>query len=114
MLYVLLALIALSIWLFCLFDVLTTDELDVRKLPKFGWFLIVLLTMNLGAILWLLFGRPHGAEMEMPQTGVRQRRTPRERFPDDLSLDPPYIRPVGPDDDPDFLKSLERRIRGEE
>jgi hypothetical protein len=70
--------------------------------------------MNLGAILWLLFGRPRPAELEMLRTGVRRRRIPRERFPDDPSLDLPHIRPVGPDDDPDFLKSLDRRIRGEE
>jgi hypothetical protein len=114
MVYVLLALIALGIWLFCLFDVLTTDEVDVRKLPKFGWFLIVLLTMNLGAVLWLLFGRPRRAEAEMLRTGVRRRRLSRKRFPDDPVLDLPYIRPMGPDDDPDFLKSLDRRIRGEE
>jgi hypothetical protein len=112
MLYVLLALIALGVWLYCLFDVLTTDEVDVRGLPKFLWFLIVLLTMNIGAIAWLLFGRPREVRIGMDRRGFEpatERDLARTR-PEPPSFDPPR----GPDDDPDFLKSLDRRLRGED
>jgi phospholipase D-like protein len=97
MVYVLLALIALGVWLFCLFDVLTTDEADVRHLPKFGWFLIVLLGFWLGVALWLLFGRPRPAAA--PTWA-------------DSPYDPEPV--LGPDDDPDFLRNLDRQIRGED
>jgi len=42
-------LVALGVWLFCLFDVLSADKRGTRHLPKFAWFLIVLLGFELGA-----------------------------------------------------------------
>jgi hypothetical protein len=94
MLYVLVALIALGGWLYVLVEVLTTDEADVRSLSKFTWILIVLLTFWIGAILWSLFGRPRrgGAPLH----------------------DRPSPPPRGPDDDPDFLQNLDRRLRGDD
>jgi hypothetical protein len=94
MLYVLVALIALGGWLYALFEVLTTDEEDVRSLTKFTWILLVLLTFWVGAILWALFGRPR-----LGLARVRDRRSPAPR---------------GPDDDPDFLRNLDRRLRGDD
>jgi hypothetical protein len=46
------------IWIYCLYDVITTHEGLVRNLPKIAWFVIVLLLPDLGSILWLCFGRP--------------------------------------------------------
>jgi hypothetical protein len=103
MLYVLLALIALGVWLFCLFDVLTTDEVAVRYLPKFGWFLIILLGFWIGALLWMAFGRPR-----QPATEVWSGTVSPEPEPEQHDL------PRGPEDDPEFLRNLERRIRGDE
>jgi cbb3-type cytochrome oxidase subunit 3 len=85
--------VALGVWLYSLFDVLTTDEADVRALGKFSWFLIVLVTFLIGAVLWLLFGRPRRTEIVVPES---------------------YGPPRGPDDDPDFLQNLDRRLRGDE
>ena len=52
-----LGLVVLAVWLFCLIDVITTDESHVRNLPKIAWVLIVLLLFDIGAILWLVAGR---------------------------------------------------------
>ncbi|HEV7930985.1 MAG TPA: hypothetical protein VGP70_01485 [Actinomadura sp.] len=101
MFYVLIALVALGVWLFCLFDVLTTDEADVRGVPRFGWFLIVLLGLWLGAALWVALGRPRAVHAEV-QTW------PGDETP--ARPDPPR----GPDDDPEFLRNLGRRIHGED
>ncbi|HEY5025701.1 MAG TPA: PLD nuclease N-terminal domain-containing protein [Acidimicrobiales bacterium] len=46
------------IWIYCLYDVVTTHDGLVRNLPKIAWFVIVLLIPDLGSILWLAFGRP--------------------------------------------------------
>jgi hypothetical protein len=101
MFYVLLVLVALGVWLFCLFDVLTTDEADVRGLPKFGWFLIVLLGLWVGAALWAALGRPRPAPADI-------RTWPGAETP------PPPDLARGPDDDPEFLRNLDRRIHGED
>jgi hypothetical protein len=113
MFYVLLALLALGLWFYCLFDVLTTDELDVRRLPKIVWFLIVLLTMNFGSLAWLLLGRPREAGIGEERRSLG--RDSQHRFARTPAPEPPSADlPRGPDDDPDFLKSLDRRIRGED
>lgn len=93
MVYVLVALIALGLWLYSLVEVLTTDEADVRLLTKFGWVMIVLLTLIVGAVLWLLFGRPSRRFV----SAARRSSAPR-----------------GPDDDPEFLRQIERRLRGDD
>ena len=44
--------------MFCLVDVITTDDGDARNLPKVGWLLIVLFFPLVGSIIWLVAGRP--------------------------------------------------------
>ncbi|MEV6983809.1 PLDc N-terminal domain-containing protein [Sphaerisporangium sp. NPDC051017] len=97
---VLLGLALLAFWLYCLFDVITTPEEDVRNLPKLLWVLIVVLLADIGGLLWLLLGRP------LREQAVR-RRVAR---PGDHR--PPVAR--GPDDDPDFLRDLDRRLHRED
>ena len=47
-----------ALWVFCLFDVITTDESLCRNLQKTWWILIVLLLFDVGCVLWLVAGRP--------------------------------------------------------
>ncbi|EWC63827.1 putative membrane protein [Actinokineospora spheciospongiae] len=51
-------LLTLGLWLFCLVDVITTDDGDTRHLPKMAWLLIVLFFPLAGAIVWLVAGKP--------------------------------------------------------
>ena len=46
------------VWIYCLYDVITTHDGLVRNLPKIAWFVIVLVLFDIGSILWLCFGRP--------------------------------------------------------
>jgi uncharacterized integral membrane protein len=48
----------LILWIYCIFDVITTDEALMQHLPKFAWILIVVLLSDLGSLLWLGLGRP--------------------------------------------------------
>ncbi|QFZ24414.1 PLD nuclease N-terminal domain-containing protein [Saccharothrix syringae] len=50
--------LALGLWLFCLIDVITTDDGDARNLPKVAWLLVVLFFPLVGSITWLVAGRP--------------------------------------------------------
>lgn len=106
-----LILVALGVWLFCLFEVLATDEGDTRHLPRFGWFLVVLFGFDLGAAAWLLFGRrrrfvPAGVSAWPPEFLTARA--------DDGADDPDRQAPIGPDDDPEFLSRLDRRLRGDD
>jgi Phospholipase_D-nuclease N-terminal len=95
-------LIMLGLWLFCIIDVITTDESRVRHLPRMAWLLIVLLLPDIGSIVWLVAG--HTWDPKPTPTGIQR------AFPE-------YDRPgrhvaVNPEDDEAFLSQL--RARAEE
>jgi len=46
------------LWLYCIFDAITTDSAIIRHLPKVVWVMIVILLGDIGSILWLALGRP--------------------------------------------------------
>jgi hypothetical protein len=97
-------LVVLGLWLFCLLDVITTDEAQVRNLPKMAWVLIVIFLFEIGAVAWLIAGRPQARQRSMPYKG-------------NTGVPPEYDRPgrataKNPDDDAEFL--LQLRARAEE
>ena len=61
----------------------------VRNMPRFLWVLAILLVPLVGPVAYFLFGRPLPPPRE---GGPVRRRTPR---------------PTSPDDDPDFLRSMD-------
>lgn len=86
--------IPLAVTVYAFFDVLMTPRERVRTLPKWFWVVVVLVLMILGALLWFFLGRPR----RNPSTGGGS-----------SGSGGTYRRPVGPDDDPDFLKGIDRR-----
>jgi hypothetical protein len=60
-LYVVVWAVGAVLWLYCLIDAITSNEGDVRNLPKLGWIFIVLLFPFVGSIAWLVAGRPRRA-----------------------------------------------------
>jgi hypothetical protein len=95
-------LLLLGLWLFCIIDVISTDEYLVRNLPKGLWVLIVLLLPDIGSIAWLVAGHPWGP---------RARPAPATRAARDF---PEYDRPgrhvaANPDDDEAFLRQVRAR-----
>ena len=88
------ALALLVLWIFCILDVISTDEALCRNLPKYFWLIIVIILPDVGSIAWLLLGRPVGAGFRLgSQVGVYK----------------PQKRAIGPEDSPDFLASIERQ-----
>ena len=85
MLRVLPVLIGLGLAIYALVDCIQTDESKVRGLPKVFWIILIVLITFVGPIAWLIAGK----ERTLPGRGGRQRRGP-----------------IGPDDDPDFLRGL--------
>jgi len=54
-------LLLLLLWVYCIIDVISTDSVVVRNLPKMVWLVIVFLIPDIGSIVWLLLGRPERA-----------------------------------------------------
>lgn len=102
-----LGLVLFALWVFCLLDVITTDESLCRNLQKTWWVLIVLLMFDVGAVLWLVAGRPWpSGGPDLPYRGNRGHRT--------QSAYPEYQRPgrfaaTSPDDDEEFLRKCRER-----
>lgn len=48
-------------WIWALLDCIATDSSLCRNLPKMAWVVLVLLIGPLGALVWLLLGRPEKA-----------------------------------------------------
>lgn len=81
----LIGLLLIGLWLYCIFDVIATEEFLVRSLPKMVWLFIVIMLPDIGSIAWLLLGRPAFAGWRPGDTTGR-----------------PVKRVVGPEDRPDF------------
>jgi hypothetical protein len=81
-----LGLVFLVLWIYCVFDVIATDESLMRNLPKVVWLLIVIFVPTIGSVAWLALGRPMYA-------GWR---------PGDTEVHPPARRPVAPEDRADW------------
>ncbi|RRS00569.1 PLDc_N domain-containing protein [Glycomyces terrestris] len=73
-----------------------------RKLTRAWWVVIILLVPVAGGVLWFSVGR---ARPPRPQPGTG--RTGSTGGPRDPRG------PVAPDDDPDFLRDIDRRLRDE-
>ncbi|MFE9648069.1 PLD nuclease N-terminal domain-containing protein [Streptomyces sp. NPDC006365] len=85
MLRVLMVLVPLALSIYAFIDCISTDEKQIRYIPKPLWAILVLLFPLVGSISWLLVGKERTARRA---TGGR---------PGGF---------VAPDDNPEFLKSL--------
>lgn len=118
-------------WLLCLADVATTPGAEFPGLSKRGWIAIIAVTFVAGAIAWYLtrtrrrlrswpqvlashmtYGNYDGAgsypgRPMTPEAALARHPASQARRAQDPVLD----RPVGPDDDPEFLHQLAERIR---
>ncbi|GAA3752427.1 PLD nuclease N-terminal domain-containing protein [Salinactinospora qingdaonensis] len=117
----LITLVSIVLWVYAFFDALTSPAEHVRHLPKVLWLLIIVVFMLVGALLWLFLGRPAAVERggEVTTDTPVLEDPPSAMSMDDL--DPSDFEgptsgsgPVGPDDDPEFLRQLNRRINPED
>jgi hypothetical protein len=85
MLRVVIALLTVGITLYAFVDCLRCGDDEVRRWPRHVWCLITLIPL-VGGIAWLAYGG-------RPENGNR-----------------PVPRPSAPDDDPEFLRSLDQSL----
>ncbi|MDQ1519425.1 MAG: hypothetical protein QOI55_498 [Actinomycetota bacterium] len=65
----------LGLWLFALVDCISTDASRCRNLPKLLWVIVVLI-VPLGSVLWLMLGRPLRVSRTPGGTDYTQPRRP--------------------------------------
>lgn len=68
----------------------SADKAEVRLLPKWVWVLLCLLVPFFGGLLYLMVGRPIGTDLG----GLGGRG-----------------KTIAPDDDPNFLRDISKRLR---
>ena len=83
-------LVVFALLIYCVFDVISTQEGLTRNLPKMVWLLLVVFVPFIGPVAWLLLGRPEKAGFRPGDTSYRAPR-----------------RVLGPDDSPEFLSSID-------
>ena len=82
---VLVIVLTIAIQLYGLIDCAQREDSEVRSLPRWGWLIIIVLVPTIGAIAYLIAGRPK-------RPGGGSNKKPK--------------RTIAPDDDPDFLRGL--------
>ncbi|MET9395060.1 PLD nuclease N-terminal domain-containing protein [Streptomyces sp. NPDC006624] len=92
MLRVLMFLVPLALSVYAFIDCISTKDDDIRHMPKPLWAILVLLFPLVGSISWLIAGKRRSPAAE-GWSGVRGGGRSRQW--------------VAPDDNPDFLKSLD-------
>jgi len=55
---VVVAVVAVAFWGYCLWDFTRTDERDMRTFTRPVWVVVLVLGSMLGALLWFFTGRP--------------------------------------------------------
>ncbi len=100
-------LVLLALWVFCLFDVVMTDASACRNLGKTWWLVLVVLLPDVGAVLWLVAGRPWPGSTGQTGLPYRGNRGVPSQFPE-------YERPgrfaaTSTADDEEFLRRCRER-----
>lgn len=91
-----LALASIALSIFALADCIQTTDDRVRGIPRWAWIVLIVIIPWIGPITWLLVGKDRSG----PAGAGRPGRPRREG-------------PMAPDDDPEFLRSLDEQIRRE-
>jgi len=94
MLRVLMFLVPLALSVYAFIDCISTEDEDIRHMPKPLWAILVLLFPLVGSVSWLIAGKRRSPAGE-GRPGVRGAGGGRSR------------QWVAPDDNPDFLSSLD-------
>ena len=63
-------------WIWALLDCIATDSSLCRNLPKPMWIILVLILPDIGALVWLLLGRPEKADWRPGSTDYSAPRRP--------------------------------------
>ena len=101
--YEALFLVQLCLLVYCVLNIVTTPDDQLRHLPKLGWLLLVIVLPLAGGITWLVAGRPTRPARSLPNPPAGDAPVTQTPSRGDAS---------NPDDDAAFMASL--RLRAEQ
>ena len=97
----------LGLWVYVLMCIVVADKAAIRRLPKWAWFVVVLIsTPLLGSAAWWLLGRPVGPQPPRPTRRSRRPSPDPGVSPDDNRT---RAAAASPDDNEAFLAGLRKR-----
>jgi hypothetical protein len=92
--------VVMALWIYALLDLIQTDEILVRNLPKMMWLLLVIFIPMVGSLAWIIAGRPlyagwapGGSQAQRP----RARLAPEDRPDWSIAAPPPSSGPTAAD-----------------
>ncbi len=97
--------LVLALWIYCLVDVISRSDGEIRNLPKLWWILLVLFFPLAGSVAYLVAGRPHATR----RASAHERAVP--EFPE-------YDRPgraaaTSAESDEEFLRKVRERAEAQ-
>jgi hypothetical protein len=103
-------------WLYCLTDAALTPAVEYRGLSKSTWICIISATFVAGALAWLIARRSRRSKSWVTANAGCTWNSPWATADAAVARHPaargrPHLL-RGPDDDQEFLRQLDRRIRG--
>ena len=108
---VILALLWLAVTIYALLDCIRTPSDNMPgKLPKILWILVILMLGVLGPIAWIIVSRVAAAEAKDGRIEPNVWSSD-ESMPLKFGKEKPKAQPHTPDDDPEFLEEVSRRLR---
>ena len=78
MFQVIIPVITLGLLIFALIDVITSDESQIKHLPKLVWVLLIVFLPLVGSIIWLITGKDRGTTPDHGSFGDPRRYTDRQ------------------------------------
>ena len=100
----------LALTIYALVDCVVNDDSDMPvELPKGVWVILIVLFPAIGPIAWLVVSRVGRRNARQARPGYGSGGgSPSGYVPPRRPARPQRMRPVAPDDDPEFLASLDR------
>lgn len=100
----------IAVTIYSLLDCMRTPEEDLpTRMPRFMWILIILIVPVMGPIGWIITNWAKGLEgtgyMSPTVWSIWKTRGESQQH------HPGWPGPVGPDDDPEFLRNLDRDVK---
>jgi len=109
--HAILTLLHIALMVYCVVDLVATHRSKVRSMPKPVWFIIVIFIPLFGSLLWILLGRPEDAGFAPGTTNDEAASPPPRSGPYGRSAADGSTAPRGPEDDPNFLRDIDERLR---
>jgi hypothetical protein len=101
------ALAYIGLVVYAVIDCLQTPIDEIPRLSRSGWIAVIVLIPLIGALSWLFAGQSQGRRV----VGRRHERAPagpERTFGYGWTAEGVAQHPIGPDDDPEFMASLNR------